>query len=131
MATPGEATHKFCTDCVGGSAYDIRNCGGDKCRDGGCDKHGVCWFYPYRLGEGRPKLKLIRMTCLWCMGDSSDFVRDCRSESCALHSFRLGKNPNIGENQRAALRLAAQKRGLKGGVSLREAAKFQRTAVNA
>ncbi len=90
--TPLEAIRKFCVDCVG-SAYDVKECGGDHCLNGGCDADGVCWFFPYRLGGGRPSVKLIRQVCLWCMGDSQDFVRECWTPECAIHPYRMGTNP--------------------------------------
>lgn len=129
MSTPLEAVHRFCVECVGGSAHEVRACGGDRCRKGGCDSKGVCLFYRYRLGTGRPRLHVIRKTCLWCQGGSPNLVKDCRSRTCTLHPFRLGRNPNISEQKRAALRMAAQRRGLKGGVSLKESPKFERTAA--
>ena len=91
--TPQESIRKFCVDCVG-SPFEVKECGGDHCLNGGCDKNGVCWFHPYRLGRGRPSVKLIRKMCLWCMGDRIDFVKECATDSCALHSFRMGNNPN-------------------------------------
>ncbi len=82
--TPGEAIRRFCIACLG-SAHDVRECGGDHCLNGGCDSKGVCCFYPYRMGKGRPSVKLIRKTCLWCMGDGVNFVRECQTPECALH----------------------------------------------
>ena len=92
--TPGEAIRAFCIACVGGSIYETRNCGGDKCLNGGCDENGVCWLYPYRLGKGRPSVKLIRKTCLWCQGDQQTFVKECPTVSCPLHPYRMGHNPS-------------------------------------
>ena len=40
-------------------------------------------------------MKAIRSKCLDCCCGSSNEVRLCTAESCALHPFRLGKNPNI------------------------------------
>lgn len=108
--TPLEAIHHFCVECVG-SIYDVRECGGDKCLNGGCDADGVCHFYPYRMGSGRPSVKLIRKTCLWCMGDSQDFVRECWTPDCALHPYRMGTNPNITEETREQRRQRALKHG--------------------
>jgi hypothetical protein len=91
--TPLESIHEFCTDCAG-SAREVRTCGGDHCRNGGCDASGVCWFFPYRQGHGRPSVKTIRRVCLWCQGDRADFVRECNETECALHPYRMGRNPN-------------------------------------
>ena len=40
-------------------------------------------------------LKAIRAMCNQCMGGGqpSDLIKDCVSKDCALHPFRLGKNP--------------------------------------
>lgn len=38
-------------------------------------------------------LKSIRAHCIECMGGSPQTVRECVSVQCALHDFRLGKNP--------------------------------------
>lgn len=38
-------------------------------------------------------VKAIREFCLDCCGDSVSAVRECPSVECALHPFRLGKNP--------------------------------------
>ena len=97
--TPGEAIRKFCVQCVV-SPHEVKNCGGDKCLNGGCDDKGICWFYRYRLGTGRPSVKLIRKYCLYCQGGSQDLVRECIEgeahsgiEACSLFPFRMGTNP--------------------------------------
>ena len=76
MSTPLEAIHKFCVACVG-SPFEVKDCGGDKCLNGECYPNGECWFYKFRLGKGRPSVKLIRQMCLWCQGGSKEFVKDC------------------------------------------------------
>lgn len=38
-------------------------------------------------------VKAIRAKCLACCCGSSEEVRQCPCEDCALHPFRLGKNP--------------------------------------
>ena len=83
--TPGRAIRKFCIDCVGG-AGEISDCLGDKLYD------GPCLFYPYRMGKGRPSVRLIRKHCLWCMGGSEKLVRNCPSRACPLLPFRMGKS---------------------------------------
>jgi hypothetical protein len=40
-------------------------------------------------------LKAIRRRCIDCSGGSLAEVRACRCDTCPLHPFRLGKNPNI------------------------------------
>jgi hypothetical protein len=85
--TPVKAIHKVCVDCVG-SPFEVKDCQGDKLYD------GPCLLYPYRMGKGRPSVKLIRKYCLWCMGGSPKLVKDCRSIStCPLHLYRMGRNP--------------------------------------
>jgi hypothetical protein len=91
--TPLKAIRKFCVDCVGGSPSSVANCGGDQCKNGGCDRKGVCYFYPYRLGKGRPSVKTIRKWCLWCQGGNKGCVKDCVSKDCLLFAYRLGTNP--------------------------------------
>lgn len=112
LMSPLEAIRTHCVECVGGNPLDVKDCGGDTCQNGGCDKDGVCWFFPYRLGKGRPSVKLIRRMCLWCMGDSVDFVRDCWTPDCPLHPYRMGTNPNFSEETRKKRRGRALKQGL-------------------
>lgn len=59
-------------------------------------------------------LKAIRAKCLDCCADMPSEVRECQIESCALHPFRMGRNPfrkkrELTDEQRQALadRLAA------------------------
>lgn len=90
--TPGEAIRMFCIECIG-SVYDVKDCGGDHCLNGGCDDNAVCWFWKYRMGSGRPSVRLIRKFCLYCMSDSHEFVHSCWTPDCPLHKFRMGTNP--------------------------------------
>lgn len=92
VPTPLESIRRFCVQCAGG-IYQVEQCGGDKCLNGGCDSKGFCWFYPYRMGSGRPRVRTIRKICLWCQGDSEKFVREC-TDDCHLHPYRMGKAPN-------------------------------------
>jgi hypothetical protein len=85
--TPIKAIRQVCLDCAGGPSA-VRECQGNKLSDGPCP------FYPFRLGKGRPSVKLIRNHCLQCMGGSPKMVRDCRSAwTCPVHVYRLGTNP--------------------------------------
>jgi hypothetical protein len=79
--TPLKSIHDVCILCVG-SSHAVKNCGGDK-----------CYFFPYRMGKGRPSVKLIRKFCLECMGGDSQLVAECQSEDCPLHQYRFGKSP--------------------------------------
>jgi hypothetical protein len=87
--TPGQAIRKFCLVCVG-SPKEVKNCGGDQLLTG-----GACSFFKYRMGRGRPSVKLIRRECLFCMGGSRKLVHQCSLERCLLHPFRMGTNPNF------------------------------------
>ena len=89
--TPGKAIRSKCVERVG-SKYETAKCGGGKMIGQG-DKDGVCYFFPYRQGRGRPSVKVIRKFCLECMGESRDLVRNCENEKCVLHPYRMGKNP--------------------------------------
>ena len=86
--TPRKAIRELCLCCVG-SAPAVRDCGGDTLYD------GPCLFYPYRLGRGRPSVKLIRRHCLYCMGGSIKLVRECPSRTCPVLPYRMGKNPKL------------------------------------
>jgi len=101
--TPLKAIRKHCVSCVG-SPYEVAKCGGDKMLGGQGDKNNICYFFPYRLGKGRPSVKTIRKFCLECMGGDKarrqqtkevlEGVENCPSLDCTLHLFRLGTNPN-------------------------------------
>jgi len=61
-------------------------------------------------------LKAIRAKCLDCVCNQPSLVAECHIEACALHPFRMGKNPyrksqEMSEERRAALaeRLAAHR----------------------
>ena len=86
--TPKEAALAFCRQCVP-SFKERQNCKGDKLLDG-----AVCPLYPYRTGKGRPKVKDIRNNCKQCMNGQWALIKNCVSQKCPLHSFRLGTNPN-------------------------------------
>jgi hypothetical protein len=84
--TPGEAIRETCKDCVE-NLSEIHKCGGDTLVTGPCP------FYKYRLGRGRPSVKTIRRYCMYCMGGTSNLVKECKTIKCPLYEFRLGKNP--------------------------------------
>lgn len=106
--TPLEAIRKVCVTCVG-SPYDVADCGGSKCLGGQGDENGVCYFFYFRLGRGRPSVKTIRKFCRECQGGSSELVAKCDS-GCPLHQYRFGKSParagqvNIGSFKAAVSR---------------------------
>ncbi len=43
-------------------------------------------------------IKAIRKKCLDCMGNQAQEVRACPMPECSLWTFRLGINPNCGNN---------------------------------
>ncbi len=100
--TPGEAIHRKCVECVG-SGHAVQNCDGDKMIGGQGDKNGVCYLFPYRLGRGRPSVKIIKKECFQCQGGSKTRtvqpdevykgVKFCLSPKCPLYPFRMGKSP--------------------------------------
>ena len=102
--TPGKAIRKRCVECVD-SPLEVVKCSGDKMIGGQGDENGVCCFFPYRLGKGRPSVKIIRKFCLECQGGDKhrkmqaqevrDGVENCPSSNCTLYPFRMGKNPNV------------------------------------
>jgi hypothetical protein len=98
--TPRRAIRKICIDCAGGTS-EVKDCQGDKLHE------GTCLFYPYRMGKGRPSVKLIRKYCLWCMGGSPKLVRDCACHTCPLFLYRMGRNPKVKGRKLSDKRLKA------------------------
>ena len=90
--TPLKAIRKLCVACVG-SPSEVEGCRGDKCLGGQGDENGVCYFFPYRMGRGRPSVKTIRKLCLECMGGSYKLVAECITVDCPVHIYRFGTNP--------------------------------------
>jgi hypothetical protein len=89
--TPGHAIRAFCVKCVGGVLGDVKKCGGD----GKNPTFDTCSFFPYRMGRGRPSVKIIRKFCLQCMGDSPSLVRECTTTYCNCYPYRFGTNPTL------------------------------------
>jgi len=92
MSTPLSSIHLTCKECIG-SSHAVKNCGGDRLKNG--SSIIVCPFFPYRLGHkcGKPSVKLIRSYCKTCMNGDLALVRDCPSVNCPVFSYRMGKNP--------------------------------------
>jgi len=88
--TPLLAIRKQCLSCVG-SAKDVSTCGGH----GLNPLYDYCHFFPYRMGRGRPSVKIIRKFCLQCMGDSPSLVRECTTTYCNCYPYRFGTNPTL------------------------------------
>ena len=87
--TPGRAIRKFCLNCTGGVYGEVESCDGD----GTDHAYYACPFHPYRLGRGRPSVKIIRKNCLQCMGESPSLVWECDTTDCNCYPYRMGKNP--------------------------------------
>jgi len=136
---PLTAKRQHCLWCCCGSALEVNLCPAKSCP-----------LWPYRFGkkptadmlaevgdikiypledavtwaefhkDGGTVLKAIKRRCLDCSGSSKSEARNCHVVACALHPFRLGKNPNrvMNSEQRtvAAARLKANiKRGKRRG----------------
>ena len=82
--TPGDAIRKQCIECYGGVFAEVHT----------CDAGKMCVFHKYRLGRGRPSVKIIRKFCLNCMCGSYEAVKDCTTEDCTLYPYRFGKSVN-------------------------------------
>ena len=90
-----QAIRRRCLHCVGGeSVKEVRDCTATP---------NICRLWPYRMGHGcdrtrdaKPpsRLKAIRQECLFCMGGSAQFVRECESSHCFLWPYRMGKKPD-------------------------------------
>jgi len=121
--TPVGAIRAFCISCCGGVAGEVKNCDGD----GKDPAFHACPFHPFRMGKGRPSVKIIRKFCTQCMGGSAIFVRECGTRDCSCYPYRMGKNPaRIGKGQ-SAERMALV-RSKKQTVSLQFAVRDQRSA---
>ncbi|KAF0231749.1 MAG: hypothetical protein FD177_2720 [Desulfovibrionaceae bacterium] len=95
---PLQAIRAFCLWCSGGSPLEVRLCPANGCA-----------FYPYRggviaPGASRSLLKAIKTRCLDCKPDGA---ADCDAfeayethPPCPCWPFRMGRNPNIGAEQR-------------------------------
>ena len=55
-------------------------------------------------------LRLIRVKCLSCCLSSAPEVRNCSAESCPLHPFRMGKNPDALKGRLSAPARAIRKK---------------------
>lgn len=89
VKTPGDSIRAFCVQCCGGIFSEVSTCDGTKCS-----------FHKYRLGRGRPSVKLIRKFCLECMGGSRLFVNECSTTDCPIYPYRFGKRVNISDVSR-------------------------------
>ena len=87
--TPGIAIRAFCISCCGGVSGEVKTCDGD----GTDPAYHPCPFHRYRMGRGRPSVKIIRKLCIQCMGESPSLVRECETIDCPCYPYRMAKNP--------------------------------------
>jgi len=101
--TPKQAVREWCAGCIGSARRDhIEGCGGHTVYATG----RPCPFYDFRLGGRRVPSRVIKAFCVECQG-SAAHARECGQDTCPLHPFRSGKNPNIKGSD--AARMAAIK----------------------
>lgn len=114
----------YCIYCNGEKLNEVLECDAN----GKNPAFNACPFHPYRMGRGRPSVKIIREFCLQCMGGRQDFVRECETADCLCHPFRMGKNPNRvnkGYFARQAYNNKAQKQAVNEGFAV----SIERTAI--
>ena len=113
--TPLEAVHAHCLWCCNDNSHEVAQCPARHCplwllRSGHRPKFGEIkqnsdtTLHPTEraatageLHDGSGAvLKAIRRRCTDCSGGNGlADVRACRRDTCPLHPFRMGKNPNI------------------------------------
>ena len=90
--TPSQTIHSHCHYCVQSkSGSEVENCTGHIVLATGAP----CPFYEYRMGKKRCSVKIMRQFCLDCMGGNKTAVKECPTDDCLIHPFRLGKNPAL------------------------------------
>ncbi|MFH1728617.1 MAG: hypothetical protein ABIA04_09385 [Pseudomonadota bacterium] len=85
-----------CYECSGFSKKDVRECNGRAIM-----YDNACPLLPYRMGKGRPNVKITKDYCKVCVKNSHEILREgsaCRD--CSLKDFRLGKNPNYKKHKK-------------------------------
>ena len=88
--SPQQTIRAYCHYCIQSrSDADVENCTGDIVYATG----KPCPFYKYRVGHKRPLVKIMRRFCLECQGNNITLVRECETEDCLIHPYRMGKNP--------------------------------------
>lgn len=95
--TPKRALRAYCLQCCAGIQSGVNSPKG--CNAPQCPAH------PYRTGRTqpghpRPSAKACRRVCLWCMCGNAAEVRRCGETGCAMHLYRMGKNPVVASAQR-------------------------------
>jgi hypothetical protein len=121
--SPSRTIRSFCIFCVGGHRKDVTTCDGD----GKMPGFMSCPFHPFRLGNGRPSVKIMRKFCLECMGGGMSAVKECSTDDCLIHPFRFGKNPARAGKGKSAVQMASL-RSKKQAVSKETPVYFERIA---
>ena len=122
--TPKETVKAYCVYCNSGKTKEVESCDAD----GNDPAFRACPFHLYRLGTGRPSVKVIRKFCFQCMGESALLVRECETMECFCHPYRKGKNPARSGKGQTAERMALV-RLKKQAVSLKIREQKRRSAV--
>ncbi|PKN70127.1 MAG: hypothetical protein CVU54_06965 [Deltaproteobacteria bacterium HGW-Deltaproteobacteria-12] len=90
--TPSETIRSYCRYCVQSrSDSAVENFTGHTVLATGAP----CPYYEFRMGKKRCSVKIMRRFCLDCMGNNKAAVRECPTDDCLIHPFRLGKNPSL------------------------------------
>ena len=87
--TPLDTIRAYCVSCNDGNDAEVRRCDAD----GKTKGYTACLFHRYRMGKGRPSVKIIRKFCLECMGNNRTLVSECETVDCLCYPYRMGKNP--------------------------------------
>jgi hypothetical protein len=85
--SPKETIIAQCLRCTGNRKQEVVSC------DGNDPAYHQCAFHPYRTGDKRASVKVMRQFCLQCMSGSKEFVMECTTTDCLIHPYRFGKNP--------------------------------------
>lgn len=102
-ASPLKQVRAHCLWCCNGSASEVAKCVSLCCplwllrfgrRPSAEEIEEHAEFGELHASSGAV-LKAIRSRCIDCSGGSLGEVRSCSHESCSLHPFRMGRNPNI------------------------------------
>ncbi len=110
--TPLEAIRAYCVWCCGGSAYEV-----SLCPSGPESKH-PCAFWVYRRGiippgANRGLMGIIKAKCADCMPDGPAACDAFQTyeihPACPCWPYRMGRNPNIGTEQREKLRMQGKR----------------------
>ena len=120
--SPLDSIRSFCVDCLGGSPSAVTDC-----------NDTACPFLAYRHGVALPRghhapLRACKRYCAeYCQaGAGRDEVANCQGDEaihgpCPMFPFRMGRNPNISEETRAARSKRALKLATKGTFGFQKA----------